>query len=153
MRILKKILWVPVVLLITIQFIRPARNNDKHLLTTDIIKTVPVPDTVLGILKSACYDCHSNSTRYPWYVNIQPVAWMMAGHIKQGKADLNFSEFGAYSKRKQAHKLRAVSEVLLECSMPLSSYTLIHTDARLDEAEKKIIIAWALKMQDNLSKK
>ena len=151
MQIVKTILKVLLVVLIAIQFIRPARNVSGQLLATDITAKASVPDTVLNILKTACYDCHSNNTRYPWYTNIQPVAWMMANHVRDGKADLNFSEFGSYSKRKQANKLRSISESVSEGSMPLSSYTLMHKDARLDEVQKKTIMEWAKKTRDSLT--
>ena len=150
MRILKKIILTLSVIFIVIQFIRPARNISGQVLPTDITKTVAVPDKVLGILKNSCYDCHSNNTRYPWYVNIQPMGWMMARHIKKGKANLNFSEFGDYSQRKQANKLRAISMSVLESSMPIASYTIMHTDAKLSADDKKIISKWATGIKDSL---
>ena len=124
------------------QFIRPAHNTSGQVLPTDITKTVNIPDKVLDVFKNSCYDCHSNNTRYPWYVNIQPMGWMMARHIKNGKENLNFSEFGTYSKRKQANKLRAIAKSIKDGSMPLSSYTIMHTDAKLSEENIKIITDW-----------
>lgn len=153
MRQTKKILKVLLIVLIVVQFIRPARNVSRQLLATDITNTVPVPDTVLTTLRTACYDCHSNNTRYPWYTNIQPVAWFMANHIKAGKTDLNFSEFGSYFKRKQANKLRSINESVNEGSMPLSSYTLMHTNARLTERQRKAVTDWAMKTKDSLTAK
>ena len=91
----------------------------------------------MDVFKNSCYDCHSNNTRYPWYVNIQPMGWVMARHIKKGKENLNFSEFGTYSKRKQANKLRAIATSIKDGSMPLSSYTIMHTDAKLCEEEER----------------
>ena len=148
---MKTILKALLAVLIAIQFIRPARNVSGQALATDIMNTVSVPDTVMSILKVACYGCHSNNTRYPWYTNVQPVAWMMANHVKEGKADLNFSEFGSYSKRKQANKFRSISESIREGSMPLPSYTPMHNDARLDEVQKKTIMEWATKARDSLT--
>ena len=151
MHVFKKIILALLFFWLAIQVISPTRNRNKHLLASDITSTLPVPDSVLSLLSVACYDCHSNNTRYPWYAKVQPVAWMMANHVKEGKADLNFSEFGTYSKRKQANKLRSLSESLQEGSMPLSSYTLIHKDAKLLETQRKIIITWAQKAQDSLA--
>lgn len=111
---------------------------------------INVPENVLGILKNSCYDCHSNNTRYPWYVNIQPLGWLMANHIKDGKADLNFSEFGTYSKRKQANKLRAIAESIKEGSMPISSYTIMHAEAKLNEENKKLIMDWVSHTKDSM---
>jgi hypothetical protein len=148
----KKILFVVVVIFIAIQFIQPAHNTSGQVLPTDITKTISVPDKVLDIFKNACYDCHSNNTRYPWYVYIQPMGWMMAKHIKNGKENMNFSDFGTYSKRKQANKLRAVGTSIKEGSMPLSSYTIMHTNAKLNIEDKKLITDWISNIRDSLIK-
>ena len=153
MKILKKILLGLFIVFIVIQFIRPAHNTSGQVLPTDITKTINVPDKILDVFKNSCYDCHSNDTRYPWYVNIQPMGWIMADHIKTGKANLNFSEFGTYSKRKQANKLRSLAETINDGSMPISSYTIMHTDAKLSEENKKLITGWVAKTRDSLSLK
>ena len=152
MKILKKILLGLFIVFIVIQFIRPAHNTSGQVLPTDITKTINVPDKILDVFKNSCYDCHSNDTRYPWYINIQPMGWIMADHVKTGKANLNFSEFGSYSKRKQANKLRSLTETINDGSMPISSYTIMHTDAKLSEENKKLITDWALQAKDSLSK-
>ena len=149
----KRILLTILIVFILIQFIRPARNQSGQVLTTDITKAVNVPDKVLDVFKNSCYDCHSNDTRYPLYVNIEPMGWFMARHIKNGKANLNFSEFGTYSKRKQANKLRAIAKSVNDGSMPLSSYTIMHTDAKLSEEDKKLITEWTSNTKDSLEKK
>lgn len=148
----KKTLLAVIAVLIAVQFIQPAHNTSGQILTTDITKMVSIPDKVLAVFKNACYDCHSNNTRYPWYVYIQPMGWMMAKHVKDGKNNLNFSEFGTYSKRKQANKLRSIGHCIQEGSMPLSSYTMIHTDARLSNEDKKMIMDWSAATKDSLSK-
>ena len=148
----KKIYLFVIASLIVIQFIQPAHNTSGQVLPTDITKTLSVPDNVLNVFKNACDDCHSNNTRYPWYVNIQPLGWMMARHINNGKDNLNFSDFGSYSQRKQGNKLRAIETSIKEGSMPLSSYTIMHTDARLSAEDKKLINDWVSVAKDSLSK-
>lgn len=152
MRILKKILLVLLIVFIAIQFIQPARNTSGQVLPTDISKTVSVRENVQQILRTSCYDCHSNNTNYPWYNYMQPTAWILANHIKHGKKDLNFSEFGSYSIRKQQSKLKAIADQIKDGEMPLSSYTLIHRNARLTTEQKKLIIDWALNAKDSLDK-
>jgi len=152
MKFYKKILLALLMVFIAIQFIQPAHNISGQVLPTDITKTVNVPDKVLDIFKNACYDCHSNNTHYPWYVYIQPMGWMMARHIKNGKDNLNFNDFGSYSKRKQANKLRAIETSIKEGTMPLSSYVIMHTDARLSAEGKKLITDWVSVAKDSLSK-
>jgi len=128
--------------LIAIQFIQPARNISSQILATDISKTVKVSDSVQAVLKKACYDCHSNNTNYPWYSNIQPVGWFLANHVSEGKKRLNFSEFGSYPQRRQQSKLNDIANEVQDGGMPLSSYTLIHKEARLTENEKSLVIKW-----------
>ena len=152
MKLYKKILLALLIVFIAIQFIQPAHNISGQVLPTDITKTVNVPDKVLDIFKNACYDCHSNNTRYPWYVHIQPMGWMMARHIKNGKDNLNFNDFGSYSKRKQANKLQSIETSIKEGTMPLSSYVSMHTDARLSAEDKKLITDWVSVAKDSLSK-
>ncbi len=149
---LTKISIAVVVLLVVIQFFRPARNTSSTLLATDITKQVSVPDDVLHTLQTSCYDCHSNNTQYPWYMNVQPVAWFLAHHVSDGKEHLNFSEFGSYSLRRQQTKLKEVAEVMEDDSMPLWSYLLIHRDAKLSEETRNHIKEWALQERDKLGK-
>ncbi|MFN8297196.1 MAG: heme-binding domain-containing protein [Chitinophagales bacterium] len=139
----RKIILFILLILIVIQFFQPKKNQSTELLAADITKVTNVPDEVLNILKTSCYDCHSNNTVYPWYNNIQPIAWWLNNHIKEGKERLNFSEFGKYNMDKSRKKLRGIIRDIEEGEMPLSSYTLIHRNAILDEAQKKLVTDWA----------
>ena len=132
-------------LLIGMQFIRPARNYSEAISESSLIRIYEVPETVSRVLQKACFDCHSNTTRYPWYSNVQPLGWILANHIRKGKADLNFDEFGKYSGRKQKNKLKAVVNQIRDDKMPLRSYTWMHKDARLSEDEKQLLINWFTK--------
>ena len=131
-----------------IQFIQPAHNKSEQLPATDISKIVSMPDSVQAVLKTACYDCHSNNTSYPWYSNIQPVGWLMARHINQGKAVLNFSEFGSYSSRKQISKLTGIANSINDDIMPLFTFKMMHKSARLSKNEKTIILTWVQQSKD-----
>lgn len=146
----KKIVLVLLAALILIQLVQPAQNKSKELLPTDLTTTLDIPLKVQNILKVACYDCHSNNTNYPWYARIQPFGWLLANHIKEGKAELNFSEFGAYSKRRQISKLNGIAHSIKDGSMPLSSYTMLHKNARLSKQEKALLIDWASETKDSL---
>lgn len=128
--------------LIGVQFIRPEQNNKSNPSAIAITKMITVPANVQIILKKACYDCHSNHTDYPWYSNIQPIAWVLNNHIKEGKSNINFSEFGSYSARRQKSKLSAVADAIKDKTMPLASYTFIHREARLSEKQKKLVTNW-----------
>lgn len=150
---MKKIGLAVLIVLTGIQFIQPARNEHGQALPTNIFKTVSIPGKVQSLLQTACYDCHSNNTNYPWYANIQPMGWLLANHIKDGKAELNFNEFGSYSKRRQQSKLKSIASQVKDDEMPLASYTMLHKGARLSKEQKALIIDWALQAKDSLEQK
>jgi len=106
LRLFKKALLFLLIAFVGIQFMPTTRNQSNEVLETDFFKTFDAPNNIQQLLKNSCYDCHSNSTNYPWYNNIQPVSWFLEHHIKEGKKELNFSEFGGYSKRRQESKLK-----------------------------------------------
>ena len=147
----KKILLSILVVFIAIQFLQPGRNISGRILASDISNVVRLSDSVRVILKNACYDCHSNNTDYPWYVNIQPMGWIMAKHIRQGKEALNFSEFSSYSSRRQLSKLAGIANSIKDDMMPLSSYKWMHKNARLTEDEETLIITWVQNSKDSLA--
>jgi hypothetical protein len=96
------------------------------------------------ILDKACNDCHSNNTKYPWYSNFQPVAWWLDHHVDEGKGEINFDEFLTYPAKKARHKMEEVNEMVKEGEMPLNSYTWVHKDAVLTQAEKLVLAEWAV---------
>lgn len=150
---IKKTVVILVILFIVIQFIRPARNDGNAAGPDDITNVVTVPDTVMSILKKSCYDCHSNHTNYPWYMNINPGGWLMASHIKDGKEELNFSEYATYSKKKRDRKLTITAEQVSKHEMPISSYLLIHSGAKLSDGQIKIIKDWVDSAKQELKTK
>ena len=146
---IKKILIALLVLFVLVQFYRPARNHsgDK---THDIATKFPVPDSVAEVLGRACYDCHSNNTRYPWYAEVQPVNYWLSGHIKDGKRHLNFNNFTAMTAARQKKRMDDCMEQLDNGEMPLESYTWIHKDAILSPAEKAMLKGWCQGVIDSL---
>lgn len=153
MSLKKKVFLGLLIVFIAIQFIQPAHNKNGQVLPTDIVKMYNVSLNVQSVLKTSCYDCHSNNTHYPWYFNIQPLGWMLNSHVRDGKENLNFSNFGSYSERKRKNKFRAIAKSINEGTMPLWQYTMIHKDARLTTETKALIINWSEKIKDSLSKK
>ncbi len=149
-KILKITFFVVVALLLLLQFYPRKKNNingpeSQHLSSLHVL-----PPAVEGMLRSSCYDCHSNNTIYPWYYNIQPLAWWLDDHVKEGKRELNFSEFAGYNLAKQYHKLEEVEELVTEGEMPLKSYTITHGDARLNGQQKLVITNWAKKVREDM---
>ncbi|MGI9552917.1 MAG: heme-binding domain-containing protein [Aurantibacter sp.] len=141
---LKKILLTLALVLIIVQFFRPEKNLSNDL-TYDISTKYEVPIEVHQILKVSCNDCHSNKTEYPWYANVQPVAWWLNDHIKHGKGHLNFSEFTNRPIAVQNHKFEEVVEMVEEHEMPLPSYTNLglHSEAKLTDDQRTMVMDWA----------
>ncbi len=140
---LRKILLGVAVVLVVIQFFHPAKNIDASEQINAIATKYTIPDSVSLILSTACYDCHSNNSRYPWYNNVQPVAWWLDSHINDGKKHLNFDEFTTYSLKRQDHKLEELIESQQDQWMPLESFAVIHEDARLTNPQRELLINWA----------
>lgn len=149
MKIFKKLLIVLLVVFVVAQAFRPEKNNSNDT-SKDISNSYVVPENVKTILAKACNDCHSNNTRYPWYAEIQPVAWWINDHVKDGKKHLNFNEFDGYRIARQYKKLEECIEEVKDGEMPLTSYTIIHKDAKLSDDEKQILFTWCEIVRDSI---
>ncbi len=150
-KILKRTGIALLIILVLIQFYRPAKNIDPTTPATDITLAYQTPEPITQILHKACYDCHSNNTSYPWYDNIQPVNMWMADHVKDGKDELNFSEFGSFKTKRKLKKLKEIVSEVEENEMPFDSYTWMHKEARLTAAEKQMLIEWAKSLSTRIS--
>lgn len=106
------------------------------------------PDEIMGMLKHACYDCHSNNTRYPWYASVQPVGWWLQSHVKTGRSELNFSEFGRWSQEDRAGALRHCAKLVKKGAMPPRDYLRMHDAAVLSDEKKSVLINWLLEHAD-----
>jgi Haem-binding domain len=146
---IKKIMIIVLVALVGIQFFPANRNQSDIVPDTDFNKIYNVPENFKTIFKTSCYDCHSNNTNYPWYNKIQPITWFLEDHIAEGKAELNFSTFNEYSKRRQRNKLKSIISQIEKDEMPLASYTFIHGDAKLTDKEKNELLVWLNTLKPN----
>ncbi|MDK2771086.1 MAG: heme-binding domain-containing protein [Flavobacterium sp.] len=147
---MKKIFYILLLAFVVIQFFQIDKTNPPVDESQDFLKINNTPEAIATQIKASCYDCHSNESKYPWYSNIQPVAWFLKHHIDEGREELNFSEFGTYTAKRQAHKLDECAELIEKDEMPLSSYTIIHKDAVLDEATQKQLITYFKEMEGKL---
>ncbi|MES2132100.1 MAG: heme-binding domain-containing protein [Bacteroidota bacterium] len=132
----KNIFLFFLVLLVLIQFIRIDKSTKPVNTSTDFIAMTSANTEVEQLLKVACYDCHSNQPTFPWYTNIAPVSWWIKHHIDEGNHHLNFSDWGTYTEKRKNHKLEECIEMIEEGEMPMDSYTWMHKDAKLTDAQK-----------------
>lgn len=140
---LKKLLIVVVIVIVGIQFIPVGRSNPP------VTQEINAPVNVLSILKTSCYDCHSNETKWPWYSYVAPVSFFIAGDVNEGRKHLNFTEWDKYDAKRKSKKLDGVIELVEKDVMPLSSYKLIHSDAKLDQAKIKVLKDWVTGNDDS----
>ena len=146
---IKKIFIALLIALVVIQFIQPTKNISGEK-SKDITTLYAMPNNVKVIVDKACADCHTNNTQYPWYVSVQPVAFWLADHVKEGKSELNFNEFASYRIAKQNHKLEEIIEQVKEEEMPLPFYTIIHKEADLTPEERATLTQWCQSIMDTL---
>jgi hypothetical protein len=120
-----------------LQTVQPDRSNP------EVTAPLEAPPEVMAVLKRACYDCHSNETRWPWYSYLSPVSILVANHVHEGREHLNFSDWTTMDAAKQMHTSSEILEVLDKGEMPLTSYLLLHGDAELSSSDKALLRSWA----------
>ena len=114
--------------LFAIQLVPYGRDHSNPPLTSEPPWDSP---TTRALAKQACFDCHSNETEWPAYASIAPVSWLVQHDVSEGRAVLNFSEW----QRPQEEAAEA-SEEVLEREMPPAAYLLMHSQARLESADR-----------------
>lgn len=148
---MKKTILSIAIIFVILQFFQIDKTNPVVDESKDFLKTQNTPQAIASIIKTSCYDCHSNESNYPWYSNLQPAGWFLKNHIDEGRKELNFSTFADYELKKQDHKLEECIELIEKNEMPLSSYTIIHTQAKLDETKKNQLIEYFKKTRTELN--
>lgn len=134
---MKKVLIVLLVAFIMIQFFQIDKTNPATNKGMDFIKIKNTPEPIANLIRNSCYDCHSNETKYPAYSYIQPAGWIMKSHIDEARVELNFSTFATYDPKRQSHKLEEAAEYVEQKEMPLESYSLGHSDAKLSDQQRR----------------
>jgi hypothetical protein len=140
--LLKKLAFAVILVLLVAQFFGPPKNDGDIASVEPFLADTNPPEDVKAILKSSCFDCHSDHTRYPWYNTITPVNYWLNDHIKDGKKHFNVSQWDEYSDKKKDHKLEELAEEVEEKEMPLPSYTWTHGDADLSQDQIDAILSW-----------
>jgi mono/diheme cytochrome c family protein len=116
-----------------IQFIRPALTNPP--VTADF----QAPPHVKQILKTSCYNCHSNETTLSWFDKPVPAYWIVVSDVREGRKHLNFSEIGKLSAAQQRAVLfESVSQIELG-AMPLPAYKRMHPDSIITPKQLAIL--------------
>jgi uncharacterized membrane protein len=139
MKTFKKILFWSLLGFALIQFIATDKVNppvDRKVNFFDAKKT---PAKIQGLIKNACYDCHSNETVYPKYAYIAPISWSVKSHINEGREYLNFSIWETYNKDLKESMLSEAIETVHNKTMPMPGYIVYHKEANLTDAERALL--------------
>ncbi|CAH0279977.1 heme-binding domain-containing protein [Chryseobacterium sp. WG14] len=146
---MKKVLVVILVAFIMIQFFPIDKTNPAPTPGMDFLKIKNTPDPIAKIIRTSCYDCHSNETKYPWYSNISPASWVVKNHINEGRKHLNFSTFAVYESKRQLHKIEECLEMIEKKEMPLESYYLGHQNAKLTDEQRTALSQYFKKVKED----
>jgi hypothetical protein len=141
----KKLKWIFGVLVAVfalLQFTNPARTNPPLPPGGDICATNPPPPEVTALLHAACYNCHSDETKWPWYSHIAPVSWLVVSDVNDGRGRLNLSDWPREFPDRAARRLENMSENIQYGDMPPWQYKLVHPEARLTAAQRDQMTKW-----------
>ncbi len=147
MKIFKILLVAFVIIFLASQFIDPEENVGSTASFESFLNDTKPNEEVATILKTTCFDCHSDVTTYPWYNEITPLNFWLADHIEDGKKHFNISAWENYSIKKKDHKFEELIEMVESKEMPLESYTYTHAEAKLTDAQIAAVVDWGKKVR------
>ncbi|WP_323756742.1 heme-binding domain-containing protein [Roseivirga sp.] len=150
-KIIRYILLFILFAFVVIQFINRPEKISEPVTDSDIILALNVDQEIASMLKSACYDCHSNQPRYPWYANVAPINWWIGDHIEHGREELNFSLWSTFTARRRDHKLEEMVEMVETREMPLPNYLPMHKEAKLSDEQIEKLKKWANSERANIA--
>lgn len=136
----RRILLGLIFVLAAMQFIQPAKTNPTDPAEQDFANVYDIDAVDMEIIHKACYDCHSNETIWPWYSNVAPASYVVVNHVNDARKHLNFSKWGSYAADRKDHKLEECVEEVESGEMPMSSYILAHSEARISAEERARLV-------------
>ncbi|HEX4888532.1 MAG TPA: heme-binding domain-containing protein [Luteibaculaceae bacterium] len=139
---IKKIALALLAALVVIQFFQIDTTNPQTDPSNDFLAKMKPEPEVANLIRSACYDCHSNETQYPFYAKINPIGWILKDHVNEGREELNFSNWTSYTLKRMDHKLEECVELIDSGEMPMESYTWIHGEAKLTNEQRAKLAAY-----------
>ncbi|RUA25854.1 MAG: cytochrome C [Bacteroidetes bacterium] len=147
----KSLFWYSVIGIFILMQVYPVSYPEvKKDNPNDLLATTDVPEPIAVMLKAACYDCHSNETIYPWYSYVAPVKWLVIRDTREGREELNFSDWASMSKMDQATALSDISDEVSEGEMPMKIYPIMHAEAKLSDEDRQAIADWADELTEKL---
>lgn len=118
--------------------------------TASLNAQTPVPAAVMSTLRRACFDCHSDQTRWPWYARLPVASHLIARDVNEGRGQLNLSRWEQYNRFDRADMLDKMCERASTNKMPPWPYRMMHAEARLAANDIKVLCAWTEHEADRL---
>lgn len=139
MRRLPKALLAVGAVIVAAQLVRFAPTNPP------VEGDLTAPAEIKGILRRACYDCHSHETSWPWYSQVAPLSWLIHHDVNRGRERLNFSQWSDYASDPgtASEKLRQISRRVAGGDMAPLYYRILHASTRLTAAQRDALVGWA----------
>ena len=134
---MKRAIYIILALFLAMQAIQVEQTNPTANKDSEII----APENIQTMFKDACYDCHSNQTKWPYYSNIAPISWIVVRHVNHGRKALDFTAWQEYSADEKKKKLKGIYRTVYG-SMPLASYLANHDEAKLSKEQREEIRSW-----------
>ncbi len=133
------------VVFVAIQFVPVERTNPIGAGGPDL------PPDLQWTLRRACYDCHSNESRWPVWAFVAPISWQVVADVNKARAVLNFSEWTAYDPGIRLALRSLVNPVVASHRMPLWHYLPLHPDARMSPEELQALQKWSESAAEELA--
>jgi hypothetical protein len=141
-KLLRRAALTVLAIVLAIQFVRPDRTNSPIRPEMTLDGMLRPPESIARLLSVACYDCHSDATRWPWYSHVAPVSWLVARDVNEAREFVNFSRFGEDDADTRSGLLEEAAEEVSRGSMPLPIYGVMHAEARLTDEQRRELAAW-----------
>lgn len=149
-RVFKIFLLILLVVFVVIQFFPSGRTANEAIGGQGLFEIEEIHSDIGKLLKNACYDCHSQSVKYPWYSYVAPVSWLVARDVNFGRENLDFGKWGQLSKREKIKSLGNISEEVEDENMPMKIYITMHSEADLSDEDRELIVNWADELAEKI---
>ncbi len=143
---IRYILYAMAGIFVIMQFFRIDKSVPEYNTANDFLTISQAPAEVASLMRAACYDCHSYQTKYPWYANVAPASWWLKQHINEGREHINYSLYGTLPMDDREEVVEETGEAVTEGWMPLKSYKWNHPEARLTDAQRRMIGDWLMNL-------
>ncbi len=147
MKFLRILFILLIAAFVVFQFIGIEKTNPEFEPSMDFIVMENPPEEIAQMIRSACYDCHSNETIWPWYSNIAPVSWKLEEHVIDGRDNLNLNMWGEFDVEDRAYVIEEMIEEMEEGEMPIPGYLITHSDAKLTAEQQAKLFKWFRSIQ------